>query len=104
MEGDLEWLVGWTERLSARNHRYEIGLCIENIDNPGWMVSLDAVDAGLNPALVAQVDREEEGTSWLRVSADGRFIRVACGPAGLAPALRGMREAIEAYERENGHV
>jgi hypothetical protein len=89
-------LGAWYAEQCDGDWEHEFGVKIETLDNPGWLIQVDLPGTGKDGATLAPALDEGVDGSWLHRSADGRVLRVACGPTDLARAVRAALEFLSA--------
>lgn len=90
---ELKWLEKWHLE-NANNDGYALGIKIETLDNPGWIVKIDLTDtkyAGIHIDRVAYDNSEDD---WMDCNIeDNVFIGVG-GCMKLGEIIRFFRERI----------
>jgi hypothetical protein len=82
----LKALQEWYAAMSDGDWEHEFGISIENIDNPGWVVSIDLEGTPLE-GQQCDVDTESADGEWLQMTSDGKKFKAACGPRSLDRAI-----------------
>ena len=93
MVDELRWLQAWRLRMAAERPGDRPVVAIESLTTPGWVVSADFRDLGLDAAVYAPgAVRLDDDASWLSVTAEGPVLKVYCGPLMLEAALAVVRD------------
>ncbi|WP_309505466.1 Imm53 family immunity protein [Streptomyces phytophilus] len=92
----LRALGAWYADQCDGDWEHEFGVKIETLDNPGWLIQVDLPGTSKEGVILAPELEEDTDGSWLHSSADGRILRVACGPTDLERAVRAALEFLTA--------
>jgi hypothetical protein len=80
--------------LSNGEWEHDMGITIENLDNPGWLIRIslngtEFQDISVDPRIVERSEHD-----WLQVKTEiddhDKFLTSACGPQNLREALEVM--------------
>jgi len=83
----LTWLQDWYASHCNGKWEHSWGIKIDNIDNPGWMVTIDLRETELSEKIFPDVRIERSETDWIQCSVKEFQFRILCGPKNLEEAL-----------------
>jgi hypothetical protein len=87
----LSWIQDWYSRHCNGVWEHSWGIKIDNIDNPGWMVTIDLRETELFEKTFAELKLERSETDWMHCFIREAQFRANCGPANLEEALQVFR-------------
>jgi hypothetical protein len=99
MSDQLDRLQQLFARLCDGDWEHDVGITLENLDNPGWIIRI-----GLNgtPFETLEVDArkiERSEHDWVHISivreAHDRTLQGACGPHNLKEMLDGVLDLLQ---------
>lgn len=61
----FEWLQNWYKKQCDGDWEHLYGIKIENIDNPGWSVSVDLIDTALTNRAFEKIQYDHGDDNWL---------------------------------------
>jgi hypothetical protein len=84
-------LQGWYASRCDGDWEHGLGVRIETLDNPGWMLRIDlgGTDQAAVPFERVEVHRSEH--DWYEAWVDDSTFQVACGPLNLGEAIHSFR-------------
>jgi hypothetical protein len=95
MTDDLMWLqqwyLGYCNGTWERKHKIKI----ETVDTPGWHVTINLSETGLDNKKFIEVKREVDEENWLFCLVKENNFEASCGPRRLNEALRIFRSWVE---------
>src|SRR5271170_7418203 len=98
-DDSLKFLQQWYADHCDGEWEHHYGIKIETLDNPGWRVTIDLTDTGLQEfPLTAIEHRMEDRLLWCRCWRDERAFQAACGAYGLKAVVATFIE----WESRNG--
>ena len=88
MDATLRRLQNWYAANRNGDWEHTYGVKIENIDNPGWMLTVELTDTYLQGVEFSEVriQRKEE-TDWIHCNTEKYLFKGACGPYNLEELL-----------------
>ena len=87
----LTWLQDWYSRQCNDDWEHSWGVKIDNIDNPGWMVTINLIQTNLQEKSFEKVAIKRSETDWLQCWAQDAKFKIVCGPKNLQEALEVFR-------------
>lgn len=70
----LNWIQEWYKNQCDGDWEHMYGVKIDNIDNPGWMVTIDLLDTDLEDKEYVESNYDNEDGKWkLCMVRDGKF-------------------------------
>ena len=99
MTNVLERLQRWYFLNCNGDWEHTWGVKIENIDNPGWMLTVDLEDSCLQNILFQPSKHQgEDENDWVHCVKEGYKLRGACGPNNLNELLTLFLDWAEKHE------
>jgi Immunity protein 53 len=102
MNDDLiKWLQNWyTENCNGDWEHYN-GISINNLDNPGWSITIDLEDTKMENINFTSVDIEKDDNDWFACKVEKRKFRGACGPLNLLEVIDIFKSWVESNKNQN---
>jgi elongation factor P hydroxylase len=91
----LIWIQGWYAAQCNEDWEHTYGICIENVDNPGWWVSIDLEETDLEEKRFTAVEVERSKLDWFFCHVEGRKFEGSGGPHNLEEILETFRHWVE---------
>jgi hypothetical protein len=85
------WLQSWFVAQCNDDWEHGQGITITTLDNPGWTVTIDLADTGLDPDSYPRREVHRSEDDWCVTWTENATFQAACGPANLAEALHEFR-------------
>lgn len=84
----LDVLQAWYRSNCNGDWEHEFGIKIENIDNPGWTVSIPLADTSLELKPFAPLDIRRDADNWLLCRVEDKVFRGDGGSGNLTEIIR----------------
>ena len=103
MEGDdFLWLQQWYQDNCDGDWEHTYGICIKNLDTPGWSLTIDLNDTDLEYANLQDIKINRSEEDWIFCEVKDTQFEARCGVRNLPEALKIFRHwAIENEPSEN---
>ncbi|MBI2778993.1 MAG: immunity 53 family protein [Gammaproteobacteria bacterium] len=85
--GALAALQRWYSSQCDGDWEHQLGIKIETLDNPGWMVTIDVEDTPLRDQPFSAVERTSEAREWISCRVEKNQFRGAGGPHMLGAII-----------------
>lgn len=99
MEATLTRLQNWYAANCNGDWEHTYGVKIDNIDNPGWMLTVELTDTYLQDVEFSkvQIQRKDE-SDWIHCNTEESLFKGACGPHNLEELLLIFLEWAERHQ------
>lgn len=88
MNDDLMvWLQQWYLENCNDDWEHSYGIDIGNIDNPGWMISIDLAETTLENLSFSPVEIKRTETDWIYCKKEKLKFKAYCGALNLLEAI-----------------
>ena len=92
----LTWIQGWYADQCNGDWEHLLGIKISTLDNPGWTISINLEETGLEAKTFPAMEIERSENDWIHAFIkEGSFFG-ACGPHNLDELLNAFRKWVEA--------
>jgi len=81
-------LESWYVDQCDGDWEHGLGITIESLDNPGWMLRINIEATSLDQSGFDWVKIERSDLDWVFYRSTGRLFEAACGPQNLEEAIR----------------
>lgn len=101
-EDDFLWLQQWYQDNCDGDWEHTYGICIKNLDNPGWSLTIDLNDTDLEYANLQEIKINRSEADWIFCEVKKTKFEARCGIGNLTEVLKIFRHwAIENEPSEN---
>lgn len=87
----IDWLQSWFYSNCNGDWEHGYGITIENLDNPGWHISIDLEETDMENVIFQTVEIERSENNWIHCKVEKRRFEGACGPLNLSEMLEIFR-------------
>jgi hypothetical protein len=102
MSNNLERIQNWYESNCNGDWEHSYGIKIENLDNPGWMVTLDLEDTFLEEVGFEPIEyQKDEENDWIHCKKSEQKFKAVGGPQKLDELLEVFLNWAESHAPEN---
>lgn len=91
----LAWLQRWYATQCDEDWEHTYGIRIENVDNPGWWVSIDLEETDLEEKSFAPIEIERNEQDWFFCRVKERRFEGSGGAHNLVEILEAFRRWAE---------
>ncbi len=85
------WLQNWFHSNCNGDWEHGYGITIENLDNPGWHISIDLEQTDMEDVIFKTVEIERSEHNWIYCKVEKRRFEGACGSLNLSEILEIFR-------------
>lgn len=88
----IDWLQQWYIAQCDGDWEHEYGVKIENIDNPGWSLTIDLKGTDLEGFELQYTIQEKSTTEWRGYSVSNNVFKGVGGPGELSKLIEIFKE------------
>jgi elongation factor P hydroxylase len=88
----LNWLQAWYAAQCNGEWEHSWGIKIDNIDNPGWIVTIDLRETELFEKAFEKLNIKRSELDWIMCFVKEAKFEIRCGPKNLTDALEIFRK------------
>jgi len=95
LDDNLLWLINWYSRQCDGDWEHSFGLEINNLDNPGWRITISIQETELKDKEFQEICIERTEEDWIFCKVENRIFDGACGTFNLKEMLESFRSWAE---------
>jgi hypothetical protein len=96
----VEWLQRWYVNQCDGDWEHENGIIIETLDNPGWSISIDLKNTGLEGIKIPYTLKEVSDEDWVGYSIEDNVFKAAGGPYKLNRIIEIFKEIFASHVKK----
>lgn len=100
----LEWLENWYESQCDQDWEHMFGIRIETLDNPGWNISIDLEDTGLDLKSKEWELIESSDDKWAGYSIKDYKFEGSCSSKNLSLLISVFKKLVEGVEVDSNEI